>query len=130
MQLETLATALPLPITFDSRRKKLQRFLSLPQLTIEKIWFPLLQAWLKADIAPQQVLYLAIDRTKWGWINLLMISLIWDKRALPIYWELLPKQGNSNFEQQTAAISQILSLFKDYKIVVLGNARILLSQTG
>lgn len=79
--------------------------------------------------APPQILYLAIDRTKWGSINLLMISLIWDKRALPIYWELLPKQGNSNFEQQTQAFSQILSLFKDYKVVVLGNARILLSQT-
>ena len=50
--LETLATALPFPITFDSRRKKIQRFLSRPQLTIEKIWFPILQAWLKADERP------------------------------------------------------------------------------
>ena len=121
VKLEILATALPLPITFESRRKKIQRFLSLPQLTLDKIWFPILQAWFKADFAPQQILYLAIDRTKWGSINLLMISLIWDKRALPIYWELLPKQGNSNFEQQTQAFSQILSLFKDYKVVVLGD---------
>lgn len=36
VKIETLATALPLPITFESRRKKIQRFLSLPQLTIEK----------------------------------------------------------------------------------------------
>lgn len=121
VKLEALATALPLPITFESRRKKIQRFLSLPQLTLENIWFPILQAWLKADFTSQQVLYLAIDRTKWGCINLLMVSLIWDKRALPIYWELLPKQGNSNFEQQTVALSQILFLFKDYKIVILGD---------
>lgn len=121
VKLETLATALSLPITFESRRQKIQRFLSLPQLTLEKIWFPIIQAWLKADFTPQQVLYLAIDRTKWGGINLLMVSLIWDKRALPIYWELLPKQGNSNFEKQTAALSQILFLFKDYKVVVLGD---------
>lgn len=47
--LEALATALPLPITFESRRKKIQRFLSLPQLTLEKIWFPILQTWLKAN---------------------------------------------------------------------------------
>ena len=47
VKLEALATALPLPITFESRRKKIQRFLSLPQLTLEKIWFPILQAWLK-----------------------------------------------------------------------------------
>lgn len=121
VKLEALATALPLPITFNSRRKKIQRFLSLQQLTIEKIWFPILQAWLKTDFEPQQVLYLAIDRTNWDDINFLIISLIWEKRALPIYWELLPKKGNSNFEKQIAAISKVLSLFKDYKIVVLGD---------
>lgn len=121
VKLETLATALPFPITFNSRRKKIQRFLSLPQLTLEKIWFPILQTWLKNEFAPQQVLYVAIDRTKWGCINLLMISLIWDRRALPIYWELLPKQGNSNLESQTAAITKILRLFNDYKVVLLGD---------
>jgi len=55
-----------------------------------KIWFPL-QTWLKASFAPAHVLYIAIDRTKWGCINLLMISLIWDRRA-SVYWELLPKR--------------------------------------
>lgn len=121
VKLETLATALPLPITFESRRKKIQRFLSLPQLTLEKIWFPILWAWLKAEFEPRQVFHIAIDRTNWGCINFLMISLIYDQRAWPLYWELLPKQGNSNFEKQTAAISKILPLFKDFKIVVLGD---------
>lgn len=121
VKLETLATALPLPITFNSRRKKLQRFLSVRQLTIEKIWFPLVQTWLSTEFKPADVLYIAIDRTNWGCINLLMISLIWDKRAYPLYGELLAKQGNSNFERQTAAISRVLPLFKEYKIVVLGD---------
>ena len=121
VKLEALATALPLPITFNSRRKKIQRFLSLPQLTLSTIWFPILQTWLKAEFEPQEVLYITIDRTNWECINLLMISLIWDKRAYPLYWELLPKKGNSNFEKQTAAISKVLPLFKDYKIVILGD---------
>lgn len=95
MLLETLATALPLPIIFNSRRKKIQRFLSLPQLTVEKIWFPIVQSWLKTEFEPAYVLYIAIARTNWGCINLLMISWIWDKRAAPLYWELLPP-GNSN----------------------------------
>jgi len=30
----------------------------------------------------------------------------------------LPKQGNSNFESQTAAITKIIRLFKDYKVVL------------
>jgi hypothetical protein len=37
VSLESLANALPIPIKFASRRKKIQRFLSLPKLTIKKI---------------------------------------------------------------------------------------------
>lgn len=110
--------------------KKSILFLSLPKLKIEKIWLPIFQAWLKTELEPQQVIHLAVDRTKWECINLLTVSLIWEKRALPIYWELLPKQGNSNFEQQITVISKIIPLLAEYKIVVLGNARILFSETG
>jgi len=77
----SLGDSLPLPITFESRRKKNERgFCPCPTNT-GKIWFPILQTWLKASFAPAHVLYIAIDRTKWGCINLLMISLIWDRRA-------------------------------------------------
>jgi hypothetical protein len=40
-KLEILAASLPLPILFESRRRKIQRFLSLPELSIETLWFPL-----------------------------------------------------------------------------------------
>jgi hypothetical protein len=121
VRLEALAQALPLPIIFESRRRRLQRFLSLPQLTLEALWFPILKAWLKAEFEPGNVLYIAIDRTSWGCNNLMMISLIVDKRAIPIYFELLPKLGSSNFLEQKTAISQVLPLLRDYKIVVLGD---------
>ena len=45
VNLERLANALPLAIKFESRRKRIQRFLSLPNLTIEKIWFPIVKDW-------------------------------------------------------------------------------------
>ena len=38
VKLERLAEALPLPILFESRRKKLQRFLKLEVLNIETLW--------------------------------------------------------------------------------------------
>ena len=104
VRLETLATALPLPIAFDSRRRKLQRFISLEKLTFENIWSPILLAWLNADFEPNQVLHIALDRTSWGCINLLMVSWIKDKRAIPIYCQLLPKLGSSNFEEQSCNI--------------------------
>lgn len=121
VSIEALANAFPLPIQFDSRRRKIQRFLSLPVLNIENIWLPIIRKWLSTDLPVNSCVYIAIDRTTWGSNNLLMISLIWEKRAIPIYFELLPKLGNSNFELQKTALMKVLPLFKEYKIVVLGD---------
>ncbi len=121
VKLEALATALPLPIKFESRRHRLQRFLSLPVLKVEKLWFPFIENWLSTDFNWNQVLYIAIDRTNWGAINLLIISLIWDQRAIPIYFELLPKKGSTSYEEQIAFCHKVLHLFKNYKTVVLGD---------
>ncbi len=70
---------------------------------------------------PTQVLYITIDRTQWGCINLLMVSLIWDKRAWPLSWQLLPKLGSTSWSEQEAGIQEVLPLFKGYKVVVLGD---------
>lgn len=112
VSLETLATALPIPITFESRRKKIQRFLSLPNLTIETIWFPIVTAWLETHFTSSNIIYVVINRTNWrslpdrilcpasfaSCINLFMVSVVWDKRTFPVYFELLPKLGSSIFQ--------------------------------
>ncbi|MBD2503963.1 IS4 family transposase [Anabaena azotica] len=121
VNLERLANGLPLPIKFESRRKRIQRFLSLPNLTVEKIWFPIIQEWLSIYFGHEKIIYLAIDRTNWNRINLFIVSVIWDKRALPIYFKLLPKLGNSNISEQQKLLSQVMPLFQDYKVCVLGD---------
>jgi hypothetical protein len=50
-----------------------------------------------------------------------MVSIIWDKRAFPIYFILLPKLGSSNLKEQQNAIAKVIPLFKEYKICVLGD---------
>jgi len=50
-----------------------------------------------------------------------MISLIWDKRAIPIYFELLPKKGSTSYEEPLAFCHKVLHLFKNSKTVVLGD---------
>jgi hypothetical protein len=84
VKLELLAESLPLPIQFESRRKKLRRFLRLEIITIEKIWFPCLKELLKKEerFSINGLVYVAIDRTSWGVINILMVSLIYEKRAM------------------------------------------------
>lgn len=122
VNLEKLATALPIPIKFESRRRKIQRFLSLPELSVEGLWFAIFSQLLKDIVSDKErVLHLAIDRTNWGCINFLFISLIWHNRAYPVYWELLDKKGSSNFEEQIQAIGKIKSLFTGYKVVLLGD---------
>ncbi|WP_392408705.1 IS4 family transposase (plasmid) [Chlorogloeopsis fritschii PCC 9212] len=119
--LEKLANALPLAIKFESRRKRIQRFLSLPNLTIEKIWLPIVQELLATYFRDEKIIYIAIDRTNWSRINLLMVSMIWDKRAIPIYFSLLPKLGSSNITEQQKILSQVIPILKNYKICVLGD---------
>lgn len=121
VSLEKIAAALPIPILFDSRRKKIQRFLSWPIWNIQSIWLTIIESWLAQKFVTNQTIYLAIDRTNWKQKNLLMISIIYDKRAMTVYFELLPKLGSSSFAEQTKVFSQVLKLFKSYRTVVLGD---------
>ncbi|AOW99557.1 transposase [Moorena producens PAL-8-15-08-1] len=121
VSLEKLANALPLGIKLESRRKRIQRFLSLQDLKLEAIWFPIIASIMETYLETDQLVYVVIDRTNWGKINLLVTSLIWDKRAFPIYFTLLPKLGSSNIKEQTCHISKIMPIFKDYKICLLGD---------
>lgn len=121
VNLEKLAASLPMPIRFESRRKKIQRFLSLPEWDVKIIWLSLITQWIDKSIDCQSLLHLAIDRTRWQSINILVISLIYNRRAIPLYFEILDKKGNSNLGEQTFALSEVISKLKKYKVVVLGD---------
>ena len=123
VRLETIARVFPIWITCEGRRRKLQRFLNLPSLTISSLLWPIISYWLQKWVPkkPKQKLYLAIDRSQWKNINLLMVSVIWSRRAIPLAWRLLPHIGNSNQEEQESVLSSVLAMFNDYQIVVLGD---------
>ena len=61
LSLEKLATALLLLILFSSRRKKIQRFLMLPQLGFKTVWFPILRSLIPTLFPSNGTLYLAMD---------------------------------------------------------------------
>jgi hypothetical protein len=121
VRLESLANRLPIPITFESRRKKLQRFLSLKVLDVEKLWFPILSEILKCYYSSDKPLYLVIDRTRWQNLNILMVSVIYYQRAIPVYFELLEKKGNSSVCKQIEVLKKIFPVFKNYQAVLLGD---------
>ena len=121
LSLEKLANALPLPVLFDSRRKKIQRLLMIPQLGFKTVWFPILRLLIPTLFPPDSTLYLAMDRTNWRLTNLMAVSLIYDKRAIPVYIQILSKQGSSNLAEQKRVLEPVISLLKDYTIVILGD---------
>lgn len=102
------------------RRRHLQRFLILPQMSVALIWLPLIKCILSPQIKPKSQILVALDRTKWRTNNLLMVTRIWQKRAWPVYWDFMPKKGSSNLAQQKAVLRPALRLFKHYQIVVVG----------
>ncbi len=121
VRIERLASSFPYPIKCESRRKKIQRFLILPRLSLPLLWFPLIKKIINHQFKKGDKLIITIDRTQWKTNNISMVSVIWKKRALPIYWLLLAKKGSSNFYEQVATIRPILRLLKEYKLVVIGD---------
>jgi Transposase DDE domain len=121
VRIERLASSFPYPIKCESRRKKIQRFLSLPRLSLSLLWFPLIKKIIATQYKQGDRLIITIDRTQWKTNNISMASVIWKKRALPIYWLLLSKKGSSNFYEQVATIRPVLRLLKEYDLVVIGD---------
>lgn len=70
--LEGLASRLPLLITFESRRRRVQRFLKIDATLIQELWFSLLTVIVPKVVMPGDKAYLALDRTQWKDRNLFL----------------------------------------------------------
>ena len=91
-------------------------------MDVNRLWLGLFTVFLRHQhVTKGSTVYVAIDRTSWGQINLLMVSLIWRNRAIPLYWQRLKKLGNSNLRTQRKVLRLALSRLSDYQVVVLGD---------
>jgi hypothetical protein len=52
-----------------------------------------------------------------------MVSVIYKKRAWPIYWCLLEKDSCSNLTQQQKVLRPVIRLLKNYKLVIIGDRK-------
>ena len=117
----SLAACFPLPIKYESRRRHIQRFLTLFSLSLPLFWFPIIKMLIDKEFADGSRLIITIDRTQWKEQNIFVIGVIYKKRALPIYWQILEKKGSSNLGEQKAIIKPVLRLLKKYELVVIGD---------
>ncbi len=121
VKIERLAACFPLPIKYESRRKHIQRFLTLSALSLPLFWFPIIQLIIQREFKCGSRLIITLDRTQWKNNNILVRAVIYKKRALPIYWQVLNKRGSSNLREQQAIIKPVLRLLKKYELVILGD---------
>lgn len=67
--------------------------------------------------------YLVMDRTNWKQgrsdINILMLGIIYKNTALPLYWEMLEKQGSSNTKERKQLLSKAIDLLGTERIAGL-----------
>ena len=121
VRIERLAATLPLPILQSSRRRHIQRFLQIKALSILVLWFPIVKQVISRQIAVGSQLVIALDRTQWKEYNVLMVSALVQKRAFPLFWTLLDKQGASNLTEQQQVLRPVIRLLKRYKLIAVGD---------
>ncbi len=89
VSIESLSTALPIPILFESRRKKIQRFLSLNYINVEEMWLvpqylvKKLNAWVSKNML--------VELKKLGGLFAVIVVFILDYMDLigSILWKIL-----------------------------------------
>lgn len=111
INLQEIALAFGGKAKVESSYRRLQRFFAL-----FKIDFTQVARWIfKLYIRPNQEFYLVIDRTNWYWgkqkINVFMLGIAHEGMAIPLFWQMLPKAGNSNFKERKELIAQFIKTF-------------------
>lgn len=121
IQIEKLAENLLIRIKYESRRRHIQRWLSLKVLTVSGIWYPIIKEIIKRNWWSKTRIELIIDRTQWGERNIFMVSVRKGKRSLPVSWTILKKKGASNLWEQKELLTPVLALLKEYNMIVIGD---------
>ncbi|MFV0821270.1 IS4 family transposase [Legionella micdadei] len=106
-----MAVSMPAATEIESRYKRIYRFFSGFSFDFTQI-----ARWLfHLFFTPEDRLYLSIDRTNWYFgkakINIFMLSICYEGIAIPIFWKLLRKAGNTTGKEQIELISRFIKTF-------------------
>jgi hypothetical protein len=119
VNLAELATGFSGSAKVDSHYKRLQRFFRAFEIDYDD-WARLLVRLLPVGEGPWR---LTLDRTNWQFgkagLNLLVLGMAYRGMALPIFWSVLNKAGNSNTAERIALLERFLTVFGADRIAVL-----------
>ena len=81
------------------------------------------RAKLLSSFLPNEKWILTMDRTNWKFgkknINFLVLAVAYKGMAIPLFWYLLDKRGNSNYKERIKILEDFLEVFGKKKIKVL-----------
>ena len=101
-----------------SNYRRIQRFLALFEVDY------LLMAELMVHLLPpHRTWQVTMDRTTWQFgsftINILLVGLVYQGVAFPLFWTLLDKKGNSNTAERIALMKRVLQVVPADRIAAL-----------
>ncbi len=109
MDLSRLAVAMDGKTLMASRYRRLQRFFSQVRFDYDALARLIMQCF------GFDHYYLTLDRTNWKFgrrnINILVLAVVHRGVAVPIYWLVLNKQGNSNQFERIALLKRFIRMF-------------------
>jgi hypothetical protein len=122
INLTQLAVAFESPASVKSRYRRLQRFFREVVFDYDAFAGLIMQLF---DFYGQSY-YLTLDRTNWQWgeksLNILTLGIAYQGAAIPIYWLILNKRGNSNQRERIALLQRFIRRFGRKNILgVLGD---------
>ena len=99
----------------ESNYRRIQRFLAHTELDEHQV------ASLIYNLFGLDKVTLTIDRTNWKWgksnINIFMLAVVHQGIAIPLYWTMLDKRGNSSTLERTELIEKFIHNFGKDKII-------------
>ncbi len=119
VSLAELATGFGGPAKVESHYKRLQRFFRSFEIDPDS-WARLLVRLVPVGDGPWR---LTLDRTHWKFgqvdINFLVLGIAYRGIAVPVFWSVLDKAGNSNTAERKALMERFLAVFGAERIAVL-----------
>jgi len=111
-----LAEKLPDDDTKDmARRQKVRRFLSNPRI-FPYLFLHALVALVRPLFQYASTLELVMDRTEWirrgTPVNILDVALHYKGRAIPLFWMVLNRRGNSSFENWKTVLTPVIEALR------------------
>ena len=114
--LVSLAVALPIDGTnLLVRMQRIRRFLSNERISPTITLIPLIRL-LRPILSKLDEIVLTMDRTEWKkrgkWINILTVALSYKGRAIPLFWIVFGRRGNTSFEHWKQVLAPVIEALK------------------